>query len=94
MNDTNYYEDAKIDANRGAVMEDMLDALHAAQRELDDLRWQLDQADAYGGYMRHCIRPVTFAEWIARRRAALAGKTMAAAELIDRLRERGEGVQP
>ena len=71
MNDTNYYEDAKIDANRGAVMEDMLDALHAAQRELDDLRWQLDQADAYGSHMRHCLHPVTFAEWIARQRAAL-----------------------
>ena len=94
MNDTNYYEDAKLDANRGAVMEDMLDALHAAQRELDDLRWQLDQADAYGSHMRQCLHPVTFAEWIARRRAALAGKTMAAAELIERLRERGNGVQP
>ena len=94
MNDTNYYEDALEAANNGADVDGMLDLLESAQRELDDLRWQLDQADAYGGYMRHCIRPVTFAEWIARRRAALAGKTMAAAELIERLRERGEGVQP
>ena len=45
-------------------------------------------------YMRHCLHPVTFAEWIARQRHLLAGKTMPAAELIDRLRERGNGVQP
>ncbi len=94
MNDTNYYMDALEDVSNGADVDGMLDLLEAAQRELNDLRWQLDQADAYGSHMRHCIRPVTFAEWIARRRALLAGKTMAAAELIDRLRERGEGVQP
>ena len=95
MNDTNYYEDAKLDANRGAVVEDMLDALHAAQREVDDLRWQVEQAGGYGSYMRHCLHPVTFAEWVARRRALLASEGMADADaLIARLRERGYGVQP
>lgn len=44
----------------------------AAQRELDDLRWQVEQVDAYGSYMRHCIHPITFAEWIERRRALIA----------------------
>ena len=71
MNDTNYYEDAKLDANNGADLADTLDTLEAAQREIDDLRWQVDQADAYGSHMRHCLHPVTFAEWIARKRAAL-----------------------
>lgn len=78
MNEQDYYRDALHDANRGAVMEDMLDALQGAQRELDDLRWQLAQADAYGGYMRHCIRPVTFAEWIAHRRALVEAAQTAA----------------
>ena len=94
MNDTNYYMDALEAANNGADVDGMLDLLEAAQRELNDLRWQLDQADAYGSHMRHCLHPVTFAEWIARQRHLLAGKTMPAAELIDRLRERGNGVQP
>ena len=39
------------------------------QTERDTLRWQVAQADSYGGYMRHCIRPVSFAEWCERRRA-------------------------
>lgn len=52
--------------------EDALAALQSAQRELADLRWQVDQANVYGTYMRNCVRPVTFAEWIRRRRALLA----------------------
>ena len=51
------------------------DALAARAQELqaerDALRWQVAQADSYGGYMRHCIRPVSFAEWCERRRAML-----------------------
>jgi hypothetical protein len=69
VTDINYYEDALRDANRGAVMEDMLDALQAAQRELDTLRGQLAQADSYGVYMRHAPHPIPFAEWLARRAA-------------------------
>ncbi len=72
MMQQDYYKDALHDANRGAVMEDALDTLQAAQRELDDLRWQVEQADAYGSYMRHCIHPITFAEWIERRKALIA----------------------
>jgi 16S rRNA G527 N7-methylase RsmG len=66
--DCNYYADALHDANRGAVVEDMLDALKQAQRELDALRWQVAQADAYGSYMRHAVHPIPFAEWLARQR--------------------------
>ncbi len=65
----NYYKDALHDANRGAVMEDVLDALQAAQCELDALRWQIAQADGYGGYMRQCPHPIPFAEWCERQRA-------------------------
>lgn len=68
-NARNYYDDALRDANRGAVMEDALDALQAAQRELDDLRWQVEQADSYGAYMRHAVHSIPFSEWIASRRA-------------------------
>lgn len=64
-----YYADALYDANRGAVMEDALDALKAAQSELDDLRWQAEQADSYGAYMRHAVHPIPFSEWLLRRRA-------------------------
>lgn len=67
--DCNYYAAALHDANRGAVMEDMLDALKQAQRELDALRWQVAQADAYGSYMRHAVHAITFAEWLARQQA-------------------------
>ena len=83
MNDANYYEDAERDANRGAGIANMLDALHAAQRELDALRWQVAQADSYGDYMRHCIRPVAFAEWCERRRA-----------MVDAVREERVEAQP
>ena len=94
MNDTNYYMDALEDVSNGADVDGMLDLLDAAQRELDDLRWQRDQADSYGSYMRHCIRPIPFAEWIARQRARMVGKTIAADDLIGRLRERRDEVQP
>ena len=55
----------------------MLDADNAAlsarvqelRAELDALRWQVAQADAYGSYMRHCIRPISFAEWLLRKEA-------------------------
>ncbi len=65
----NYYEDALRAANRGAVMENMLDALQAAQREIDARRWQVAQADGFGSYMRHALHPIPFAEWCARQRA-------------------------
>ena len=94
MTDTNYYEDAQRDANRGADVANMLDAVQAAQRELDDLRWQRDQADSYGSHMRHCLHPIPFEEWVARQRAHLVGKTIAADDLIGRLRERRDEVQP
>ncbi len=48
----NYYEDALRAANRGAVMENMLDALQAAQREIDARRWQVAQADGFGYAVR------------------------------------------
>ncbi len=87
---------AQIDAADAAkrTVTDTAAEIAQLRAELDDLRWQRDQADSYGGYMRHCIRPIPFAEWIARQRARMVGKTIAADELIERLRERRDEVQP
>ncbi len=86
---------AQIDAADAAkrTVTDAAAEIAQLRAELDDLRWQRDQADSYGGYMRHCIRPISFEEWIARRRALLVGKTIAADDLIGRLRERRDEVQ-